>query len=160
MTKAFQDPFELQMLSAIAGLDNEKAELLSILKKYREYKRKYPITPATDNANYIPETNSIVIPAASKNYRVKGMPSIPDHYDKDRLTWDEKCLYALKELGVCFAENVIDKIKELEPDTPRVPTIKNAVTNKLSKMAIAGWINGKTGAQGRKTEYSLKDITN
>lgn len=154
MYQTHQDPFELQVLADLADLDKEKAELHAVLKRYREFKRKNPNAVNSNGAaSLIPSPISV---PTTIQYKKKGIPRVPDSYDQHRLTWDEKCLYALKQLGPSFADDVVNKISELEPSTPKKPTIKNAVTNKLSKMALAGWINGKAGAKGRSTEYSLK----
>jgi hypothetical protein len=155
MITHFQDPFELQVLAEIAGLDKEKAELLGVLKKYREVKRKTPITRATDNANWVaPATPEAVVPQAAQ-YRAKGMPPIPETYDKYKLSWDEKCLYALSKLGKSLTNQVVGFIQNEESDT-NTTTIINAVSNKLSKMAKAGWIAYER-ADGKKYKYSLVD---
>lgn len=58
---------------------------------------------------------------------------VPDSYNKDINTWEERCVFALNQLGRADVEMLIEKIREYEPEVS-YETIKNVATNKMSKL--------------------------
>ena len=58
---------------------------------------------------------------------------IPTNYDKETLTWEERCIFILNELGKCTVNEVVKKIRYYEPNVSAI-TARNVATNKLSKM--------------------------
>lgn len=138
-----EDIIEISILRRIEKAKLELSEGERDLMIHREMKKKYGLIPLAPGTT---------INHSVRRVRKSGMPSIPNSYS-DNNTWFERCLYVLSILGECFTEDVITEIARFEPNTPQ-KTIKDAVTNKLSKMAVMGWID--VNKEGNKNKYKLK----
>ena len=155
------DNFGQDILNQINKKEQEIVALKKDYATYLELRKKYSMLDFGSEA-IIPRNLDEAMKAKRagkyQSYRKKGKPVIPTIYDANKLTWDEKCLYTLKQIGSARTDEVIDYIANLEPTLDKNTTIKNAVTNKLSKMKIAEWIYGKQTGEGKKVKYSLDEL--
>lgn len=140
--------------------DKEKSILLQIdelqkdLEAVRRLKIRYPNEPDTLSKKHdiIFKEVGQAIDEHQKVVFQKTPLVIPDEYNKDLLTWEQRCVYILNELGKATVEDVINKLKVYEPDVSDT-TAKNVVTNKLSKLNRTGRI--KADKTGKKYIYYM-----
>jgi hypothetical protein len=106
------------------------AELQKDLEAVKRLRSKYSHGNNTPTLSS-PQSNIATIEIDTTN---NGEPiEIPASYDKNVLTWEQRCIFLLNELGKATVEDLISKLKEYQPDVPD-KTAKNVVTNKLSKL--------------------------
>ena len=101
-------------------------ELTKDLEAIKRLRAKYVNGASVKTEN---KTNGIVT-----NQEVKEIVTeISTKYDKETLTWEERCIFILNELGKSTVDDVIKRILHYEPSVSET-TARNVATNKLSKM--------------------------
>src|SRR5665213_2111076 len=121
-SKLFLQDEESLILSQIEELKKDLEALRRLRSKYsKEYFHqvaKEEVVISSSIVNNVPSFKPI---------------EIPSKYDKDVLTWEQRCVYILNKLGKATVEDVIKKVREYQPEVSEI-TAKNVVTNKLSKL--------------------------
>ena len=129
---------ESLILSQLEELKKDLEAVRRLRSKYSEYK--------------VPNEETIISSPASKKVSTVNAIEIPSEYDKDVLTWEQRCIYILNELGKATVEDVIKKVRKYQPEVSE-KTAKNVVTNKLSKLNRTQRINADKS--GKKYIYYM-----
>lgn len=136
-------------------LQNEESLILSQieeLKKDLEAVRRLRSKYSNGYSYKVPNGEKIISPSSSNDISAIKPIEIPSKYDKNVLTWEQRCVFILNELGKATVEDVIKKLKEYQPEVSNL-TAKNVVTNKLSKLNRTKKINADKS--GKKYIYYL-----
>jgi len=142
-SKLFLQDEESLILSQIEEL---KKDLEAVRRLRGKYSKEYEYTFKSDE---------LVFSSGSNNETESETPKpieIPPKYDKEVLTWEQRCIYILNELGKATVEDVIKKLKKYQPEISDI-TAKNVVTNKLSKLNRSNRI--KADKSGKKYIYYM-----
>ena len=127
---------ELEIQSQMDELKRDLESLRRLRSKYSKNKVSHPI---------MQKVSTTKVPTA--NVEVTRTPiTVPDSYDRELLTWVQRCIFVLNELGRATVEDVVEKVREYEPDVTYT-TAKNVVTNKLSKLNREGQIKADKTAK-------------
>jgi hypothetical protein len=126
------DPFlkteEDIILSQIQELNKDLEAIQRLRKKYSTKTLSSDIS-----INNIPNSSTPDVKIATDHITTYVPAEVPATYDNNILTWEERCVFILNELGRATVEDVIKKILQYEPDVAE-KTARNVATNKLSKL--------------------------
>lgn len=133
-------------------LQNEESLILSQIEELKKDLEAVRRLRSKYSSGYSTTEEKIISSSSSNNVSSIKPIEVPSKYDKDVLTWEQRCVYVLNELGKATVEDVIKKVKEYQPEVSDL-TAKNVVTNKLSKLNRTGKINADKS--GKKYIYYM-----
>lgn len=142
----------------VKELQSEKDDLVKQLKGLeqiilREKDLRNRIAAIEALLYFYNEENKLNIQSPNNELRNQLLFESPsEEYDKN-LTWEGKCLFALKELKTAYTSDIAERIFALEP-TLNKKRVKEAAAFYLSKLLKERKIM-KVGQSGRKYKFSL-----